>query len=73
MTNNESVDVGTGAAFQVPSLIGVADRAPFMHDGCAESLADRFAAPSCGGDNHGELAHLGDAELADLGAYLESL
>ena len=35
MTNNQTVDVGTGGRFQVPSLIGVGSRAPYMHDGCA--------------------------------------
>src|SRR5262249_10149621 len=34
-TNNTTVDVGTGGAFQVPSLVGVSHRAPFLHTGCA--------------------------------------
>lgn len=73
LTNNATVDVGTGKAFQVPSLVGVADRAPFMHDGCAETLHDRFA-PACGGgDAHGKTSHLTQGEIDDLVAYLESL
>jgi mono/diheme cytochrome c family protein len=71
LTNNESVDVGTGGVFQVPSLVGVSARAPFLHDGCAETLEDRFGA--CGGDAHGATADLGDAEMADLLTYLKSL
>jgi mono/diheme cytochrome c family protein len=73
-TNNLSVDVGTaqGLALQVPSLRGVGWRAPFLHDGCAPTLADRFG--SCGGgDKHGHTAQLLPANVSDLIAYLESL
>jgi hypothetical protein len=75
LTNNTTVDVGTGAAFQVPSLRGVAWRAPFMHTGCAETLADRFdAAAICGGgDKHGMTSTLTAAQVGDLVTYLQSL
>ena len=57
MTNNQRVNVGTGGAFKVPSLIGVGARAPFLHDGCAATLMDRFA--TCGGgDLHGNMTTL---------------
>jgi cytochrome c peroxidase len=73
LTDNETVDVGTGKAFQVPSLVGIADRAPFMHDGCAQTLRDRFD-PACGGgDAHGKTSHLTAGEIDDLVAYLETL
>lgn len=72
LTNNDTVDVGTGAALQVPSLLGIGLRAPFMHDGCAPTLADRFD-PACGGDRHGDVTHLSAEEIADLVAYLETL
>jgi cytochrome c peroxidase len=65
--------VGTGKPFQVPSLKGVGARAPFMHDGCAKTLAERFQAPCGGGDQHGVTSHLSPAAIADLVAYLESL
>src|SRR5262245_33633425 len=42
ITNHALVDVGTGAAFKIPSLLGVNYRAPFMHNGCAMTLAERF-------------------------------
>ncbi len=71
-TNNDTVNVGTGEAFQVPSLIGVGYRAPFLHDGCAASLTDRFD-PSCGGTLHGNTANLGDQDFTDLAAYLGTL
>ncbi len=75
LTNNLLVDVGTGDRFKVPSLVGVGARAPFMHDGCAPTLTERFTSgPTCGGgDAHGRTSHLTGAQIADLVAYLESL
>jgi cytochrome c len=74
-TNNKTLDVGTGQAFQVPTLIGVAARAPFMHDGCASSLADRFDANAAcnGGQAHGLTQSLAASDITDLVAYLETL
>ena len=31
LTSNATVDVGTGGAFQVPPLVGVSLRAPYLH------------------------------------------
>jgi mono/diheme cytochrome c family protein len=74
LTNNETVDVGTGRAFQVSSLRGVSWRDPFMHDGCATSLRDRFGAAACGGgDKHGATSALTTSEVDDLVTYLQSL
>lgn len=74
LTNNASVAVGTGGIFQVPPLVGLAWRAPYMHDGCAPTLADRFRDARCGGgEQHGRTAHLGESGVRDLVAYLESL
>ncbi len=71
-SNNQTVDVGTGRAFQVPSLLGIGTRGPFMHDGCAATLRDRFN-PACGGARHGVTSNLSPAQLDDLVAYLQSL
>ncbi|MEJ7603658.1 MAG: hypothetical protein WKG01_37570 [Kofleriaceae bacterium] len=72
LTTNELKNVGTGGMFKVPSLVGVGGRAPYMHDGCAATLLDRFG--SCGGsDAHGVTSQLGAAQLADLVAFLETL
>lgn len=75
-TDNANVWVGTTTAdttLQVPSLIAIGYRAPFLHNGCAGTLLDRFD-PACGGgDNHGHTSALTDAEKTDLVAYLESL
>ncbi|WP_437681335.1 c-type cytochrome [Sorangium sp. So ce131] len=74
LTNNEAADVGTGKAFQVPSLVRIGARAPFMHNGCAATLKDRFDDPTCGGgDKHGKTSHLSPEQIGDLVAYLESL
>jgi hypothetical protein len=63
--------VGTGGAFQVPPLVGLGWRAPFLHDGCAGTLADRFG--SCATSGHGNTSSLSSGDLSDLVAYLETL
>ncbi|RYE93115.1 MAG: c-type cytochrome [Myxococcales bacterium] len=65
-------DVGTGEPLQVPSLRGLAYRAPFLHDGRAATLLDRFG-PAGGGDRHGHTSQLSPAQIDDLVAYLTSL
>src|SRR5262249_5779302 len=72
LTNNLTINVGTGSAFQVPSLSGVWARAPYLHDGCATTLYDRFGACG-GGDKHGHTSHLSASDIDDLVAYLETL
>lgn len=71
LTNGSIVDVGTGGTFKVPSLRGLAWRAPYMHTGCAGSLEDRFNA-DCGGGAHGKI-DLATEERTDLISYLQSL
>jgi cytochrome c peroxidase len=71
LTNSATVDVGTGGAFQVPSLVGVSARTPLLHDGCATTLADRFG--SCGGSKHGNTSSLAQSDIDDLVAYLSTL
>ena len=66
------VDVGTGGKLQVPSLRGVSLRAPYMHDGCAPTLHDRFGACG-GGDKHGVTSGLSPSQIDDLVAYLTTL
>jgi mono/diheme cytochrome c family protein len=73
LTNNLSFDVGTGETLQVPTLLGIALHPPFMHDGCAATLEDRFAASCGGGDRHGHTSHLTEAQIADLVSYLKTL
>ncbi|AKF04577.1 c-type cytochrome [Sandaracinus amylolyticus] len=74
LTNSATVDVGTGKALQVPTLLGIVYRAPYMHDGCAPTLRDRFTPGACtGGDAHGRTSHLTSAQIDDLVAYLQTL
>jgi mono/diheme cytochrome c family protein len=72
LTNNGTFNVQTGGPFQVPSLRGLAWRAPYMHTGCAPTLDARFDACG-GGDAHGKTSQLTPQERADLVAYLDSL
>lgn len=67
LTDDLNHDVGTGEPFQTPSLVGVAYRAPFLHDGRAPTLEQIFVA------GHGEAHRLGAEERRDLVTYLRSL
>ncbi len=71
-TNNMSVDLGTGRAFQVPSLLGLAGRAPYQHDGCAVTLPERFGG-GCSDATHRVVDGLDPAEREDLFAFLRGL
>lgn len=73
LSNNATVDVGTGRAVQVPGLRGVGSRAPFMHNGCAKTLKDRFDPKCGGGDKHGVTSHLSADQIGDLTAFMETL
>jgi len=75
-TNNANADVGTSRSFQVPTLVGVSARAPFMHNGCANTLRDRFSKSNdacTGGNQHGDTSALSKTEVDDLVNYLETL
>ena len=77
MTNNSLQDVGTLSdgqphTFKVPSLLGVGARGPWMHDGCATTLSERFTKAGCGGgDKHGKTSQLSASDIADLTTYLQ--
>jgi mono/diheme cytochrome c family protein len=73
LTLNQTLDVGTGARLQIPSLLGVGYRAPFLHDGRAPTLTDRFDPQLGGGDLHGHTSQLSPGDVADLVAYLSTL
>ena len=72
-TNGASFDVGTGGTFQVPQLHNLAFRAPFLHDGCANTLLERFTKCGSAGDRHGITSKLSAAQIDDIIAYLETL
>jgi cytochrome c peroxidase len=73
LSSHQLADVGTGGLFKVPSLRAVGYRAPFLHDGCAVTLLDRFSGACGGGAQHGHTQQLDAGQIADLVAYLESL
>jgi cytochrome c peroxidase len=70
-TNNTTVSVNTDGQFQVPRLRELDYRAPYLHDGRAHTLEERFTAVG-GGDQHGVTSGLSPAQLADLIVYLRS-
>ncbi|CAN5659201.1 hypothetical protein BH09MYX1_BH09MYX1_64860 [soil metagenome] len=65
-----SFDIGKDDPMQAPSLTGVRFRAPYMHDGCASALEQRFE-PQCGGYAHG--GALSGPQIADVLVYLKTL
>lgn len=79
LTNNGTVsplgeDAGVPQdALQVPSLLGLALRAPYMHDGCAADLDALFREPACAGPLHRGLAAMSGEDADALRAYLLSL
>jgi mono/diheme cytochrome c family protein len=72
-TNNQNMDIGFGVALQVPTLIDVGFRAPYLHDGSAATLAARFSDATARSGKHGQTAQLSPAQIDDLIAYLQSL
>lgn len=73
LTNNATVDVGTGGSFQVPTLVGVSHRAPLIHNGCVASIRERFTNSCAGGDRHGHTSDLTSTEIDDLTAFLKTI
>jgi hypothetical protein len=73
LTNAATMSVGTGGSFQVPSLRGLSRRAPYMHDGCAQTLSQRFDDLGCGGVTHGDVSGLTSDERDLMIGYLGQL
>jgi YVTN family beta-propeller protein len=73
-------DVGTGdgpderfgPTFDTPSLRGLWDSAPYLHDGSAATLRDVLITRNPQ-RRHGRTSHLSEAEIRDLIAFLLSL
>jgi mono/diheme cytochrome c family protein len=64
-TNNASVDVRTGGVFQVPSLVGVGWRAPYLHDGSVRTVRALLER------SHGG-ATLLPQQISDVNAYVDT-
>jgi cytochrome c peroxidase len=78
LTDNSSQHVGTletgfpDAGVNVPSLLGLARSAPYLHDGSAATLRERLMNGK-EGDLHGKTSGLSEGDVDDLVAYLERL
>lgn len=59
---------------KTPTLLGIGARGPYMSDGCAPTLLDRFTDAACGGgDLHGTTSGLDADDVEALVAYLHTL
>jgi DNA-binding beta-propeller fold protein YncE len=71
-------DVGTGEGdrsgpfFDTPTLRGIWDSEPYLHDGRAATLLDVLTVHNAG-DRHGQTSQLSESELQDLIRFLRSL
>jgi mono/diheme cytochrome c family protein len=63
-------DVGTGGAYDTPSLRFLGDTAPYMHDGRYATLRELLIASD---GKMGFTRHLDDADLSALIAYLKTM
>jgi YVTN family beta-propeller protein len=67
-----SFDVGTGGMFDTPHLLGLADTAPYLHDGRALSLEEIWTIYSTN-DSHGVTSYMNKIQLNDLIDFLKTL
>jgi YVTN family beta-propeller protein len=67
-----SFDVGAGGTFDTPHLLGVADTAPYLHDGRALSLEEIWTLFSTK-DEHGVTSYMNKIQLNDLVEFLKTL
>jgi len=63
---------GELSGIDTPTLLGIWQTAPYLHDGSAATLLDVLTTSNVDGE-HGDTLSLSDAELDDLVAYLEQL
>jgi YVTN family beta-propeller protein len=62
----------TTEAFDTPHLLGVADTAPYLHDGRAQTLEEIWTLFSTN-DSHGVTSYMNKIQLNDLVAFLKTL
>jgi hypothetical protein len=65
-------DVGSGGMFDTPHLLGLADTAPYLHDGRALSLEEIWTLYNTN-DLHGVTSYMNKIQLNDLVAFLKTL
>lgn len=72
LTNDTMANVGTSSgALNTPSLRGLARSAPYLHNGAAATLRERFVVG--GGNLHGKTQELSEQQRNDLVDYLKTL
>jgi cytochrome c peroxidase len=62
----------TTEAFDVPHLLGVADTAPYLHDGRAQTLEELWTIYNTN-DMHGVSSYMNKIQLNDLVEFLKTL
>jgi cytochrome c peroxidase len=62
----------TTEAFDTPHLLGVADTAPYLHDGRAQTLEEIWTLYSTN-DSHGVTTYMNKIQLNDLVEFLKTL
>ena len=67
-----SFDVGSGGPFDTPHLLGVANTAPYLHDGRALSLEEIWTLYGTN-DVHGVTSYMNKIQLNDLVEFLKTL
>jgi hypothetical protein len=67
-----SFDVGTGGEFDTPHLVGLAAKAPYLHDGRAQTLEELWTIYNTN-DLHGVSSYMNKIQLNNLVAYLKTL
>jgi DNA-binding beta-propeller fold protein YncE len=67
-----SFDVGTGGMFDTPHLLGVANTAPYLHDGRAQTLEELWTTFNTN-DLHGVSSYMNKIQLNDLIDFLKTL
>lgn len=72
VTSGANPDRGLTRGLNVPSLLGIARSAPYLHDGSALSLKERLMA-SRSTNRHGKTSTLTDQDIDDLVEYLRTL
>ena len=64
-----TVDERIGPAYDTPSLRGLYDSAPYLHDGSAATLYEVLTTANPD-DEHGVTSHLSEDEIANLITFL---
>jgi YVTN family beta-propeller protein len=67
-----SFDVGTGGMFDTPHLVGIAAKAPYLHDGRAQTLEELWTTYNTN-DMHGVSSYMNKIQLNDLVEFLKTL